>query len=111
MGWEDVSLKPMPPDSSAQFIVGEHLRVFRSECIWSYSRLCCITYSDAQREIEKIHPLEFVRLFNASTFEAAITRRNVVVNTTGERWQVVTESGALNSYDDEANEIIEQARR
>jgi len=109
--WEDVSLKPIPVDSAPLVVLGEHLRVFKHECVWAYSRERSTTYDEAKKAVEKEYPAEFIRHFNAATFEATAIARGLEVTDELKHWQVMTDKGDFNPFDEDSNEVIERARR
>jgi len=47
--WEEVSLKPLAPGTPVRDVIGEHLRVFTGECIWSWSRQLDMSYERPRR--------------------------------------------------------------
>lgn len=109
--WEDVSLRPLPPRTSAEDIIGEHLRVFINECTWSWSKAQGISYEEAKRiRLESEHSADFAQLYNAETFEAALTSRGLLVDGHVVQWEAVTDSGRFNPYDEATNQLIEAAR-
>lgn len=110
--WEEVSLRDLPPESPPNDLVGEHLRVFMAECTWRWAKEKRLGYEDAKNvRLDEEHAVEFSRFFNASTFEAALLARGVVVEACSSRWESATKSGEWIPYDPDVSWQIEQAHR
>jgi len=110
--WEDVSLRQLPPDASPQDFVGEHLRVFVSECTWRWAQERGLGYAAAKQERDSSDDAasDFAHIFNDVSFEAAMLARGVVDDVTKMRWEVEVDGGGWNPYAEEQNEHIERAR-
>jgi len=109
--WEDVSLGPIPDGAKPDFIVGEHLRVFKNECAWSWAQAKRMDYEAAKVACgEDAHAKDFERLYNADTFRAAMRARGVVAETGGVQWQADSGKGWI-PYDTSVNAQIERARQ
>jgi len=108
--WEDVSVKPLPAGATPQDIVGEHLRVFMSECTWSWSRHKGISYEDAKvKRMDDENLASFTRLYNAEAFEAALLSRGVVPPESIRRWEARSDNGEWMPYDEDICTTIERA--
>jgi len=108
--WEDVSLRPLPPSATPQDIVGEHLRVFVSECTWRWSRSKSLDYEIAKaKRLDDEHAEEFSMLYNAETFEAAAIARGVAPGPSMQ-WETIDDIGDWRAYGESSNELVERAR-
>ena len=105
--WEDVSLRALGPEAEVNDIVGDHLRVFLNECTWRWSIDHKVSYEKAKELRDGDE--EFVRSFNADTFEAAMLARGSVRDPFTCRWEVFTE-GKWTPYDDNNSNLIERAK-
>lgn len=109
--WEDVSLRSLPPRTSAQDVIGEHLRVFINECTWTWSKTQGTSYEEAKTiRLDSEHSADFAQLYNAETFEAALVSRGLLVDDHVVQWEAATDSGRYNPYDEATSRLIEAAR-
>mmetsp|Transcript_128391 Transcript_128391/g.256451 ORF Transcript_128391/g.256451 Transcript_128391/m.256451 type:complete len:514 (+) Transcript_128391:121-1662(+) len=110
--WEDVTLKTLPQDVSAQEVVGEHLRVFIAECTWQWAQERGLSYEEAtgaRQEPEQM--TDFARLFNAASFEAAMIARGVVLDTDVFQWESASKCGEWVPYEPEVSKQIDVAHQ
>jgi hypothetical protein len=109
---EDMAVQPLQPSATAHDIIGEHLRVFINECTWVW---CCekgLTYSAAKlARTDGSYATEFRRYYNAPAFECALQVRGVVVETDAKLWEVMTESGEWQRYDNAIQAQIRAAKQ
>lgn len=110
--WEDVALQQLPVDASPQDLVGEHLRVFVSECTWRWAQERGLDYAAAKEERQNCSDAaaDFTRVFNDASFEAAMLARGVVGDVNKMQWEVEIDGGAWNAFGEEQNEHLERAR-
>lgn len=112
--WEDVSLKPLAPSTPARDVIGEHLRVFTGECIWSWSRQQGLSYEAAKAaRSECQHEDSFAQIFNAASFEAALVTKGVAARpeaSGAKQWEAMADGDGWNPYDEDVNVQIEQGR-
>lgn len=110
--WDDVSLRPLDPEATAQQVVGEHLRVFVNECTWRFATEKGLEYAKAKelRVSDEPTQREFGRLFNAVAFEAAMLARGVAADAEAKQWQVNTDGDRWMPYSEEQNEVLERSR-
>lgn len=110
--WEDVSLRPLPESATPTDIVGEHLRVFMGECTWKWGSEKGLSYEDAKNaRLVPEHSADFERVFNASTFLAALRSKGVVADSHPARWEIGMGQGERwVPYDRDVNREINDAR-
>jgi len=107
-----VSLKTLSEDAPAQEVVGEHLRVFVAECTWQWAQEHGFSYEEATSARQKSeHATDFSRLFNASSFEAAMLARGVVLDTGVFQWESASKSGEWVPYEPEISKQIDVAHQ
>jgi len=112
---EDLAFGRLPPHASAEAIVGEHLRVFVNECTWRWARERGVDYSTAvvdRGDEASAGFLEFVRMCNAATFEAALIARGVVSDSSAlGHWEVQLEDGLWSPFAAEHGEALERTHQ
>lgn len=110
--WEEVSLKPLLPTATAQDVIGDHLRVFRNECTWLWSCERGLKYDAAKEaQLQDSSAADFMRFYNAATFEHALRVRGVVVEDNAVQWEVQTENGEWQKYERGAHAQIREAQK
>eukprot|EP00927_Polykrikos_kofoidii_P070707 TRINITY_DN67107_c0_g1_i1.p1 TRINITY_DN67107_c0_g1~~TRINITY_DN67107_c0_g1_i1.p1 ORF type:complete len:535 (-),score=75.07 TRINITY_DN67107_c0_g1_i1:320-1924(-) len=115
--WDDVSLRPLPAESSPLERTGEHLRVFIAECTWRWSQNRNFTYEEAKMlRFNDEHAKEFTMLYNAAEFEATMLARGVATDATIMQWETCEKTSPTSGekwvpHDPDVSLHFERARR